>query len=68
MFKLSSVSVSLQGSVERANRTVQEKLACWRADNTPADSLNQDGTAKKIGWRHGLRFVQWAMNTQVSNH
>ena len=50
------------GSVERANRTVQEKLAYWRADSIPPDSLNSDGTVK-IGWRCGLR---WATNAQVS--
>lgn len=43
----------LQGSVERSNRVVQEKLTCWLAENPGSK------------WPHGLRFVQWMMNTQV---
>ena len=40
------------GAVERANRTVQEKLVTWMKDNTKHRS-------------EGLRFVQLQMNTQA---
>ncbi|XP_043242672.1 uncharacterized protein LOC122392160 isoform X1 [Amphibalanus amphitrite] len=44
-----------QGSVERANRLVQEKLRCWLADNPESN------------WPEGLRFVQWMINTQKND-
>lgn len=40
-----------QGSVERANRDVQDKLTCWLRDNN---------TTK---WSEGLRFVQLQKNS-----
>ena len=43
----------LQGSVERANRSIQEKLSAWMRDNHTKS------------WSEGLRFVQFQLNTQV---
>ncbi|KAL4089290.1 hypothetical protein QTP88_024347 [Uroleucon formosanum] len=39
-----------QGSVERANRDVQEKLAAWMGDNNSSD------------WPSALRFIQFKKN------
>jgi hypothetical protein len=40
-----------QGSVERANREVRAKLACWKAENNSTQ------------WSKGLRVVQWQINS-----
>ncbi|KAI6648407.1 hypothetical protein LOD99_14085 [Oopsacas minuta] len=42
-----------QGSVERANRSVEEILACWMRDENSTK------------WSEGLRFVQWKINTRL---
>ena len=40
-----------QGSVERANRDVEDKLACWLRDNKPKQ------------WSEGLSYVQFQKNS-----
>ena len=43
-----------QGSVERANGVMKDKLAAWMRDNSCPN------------WTLGIRFVQWQMNVCVS--
>ena len=43
-----------QGSVERANGVMKDKLAAWMRDNNCPN------------WTLGIRFVQWQMNVCVS--
>ena len=43
-------SCTWKESVERANRDVEEILACWQKNN------------KCTKWSEGLRFVQWQKN------
>lgn len=47
-----------QGGIERVNRTCQEKLGKWMADNAPQNG----GQAK---WTVGRLFVRWQINTQL---